>query len=82
MLLAETVHAVQAQGGVSTVSARHGIECDVSSTGTYARFGELHDMHSLQARSGSTNCQAHCTTAWKVWVGVCRGLPLFSCDGV
>ena len=64
MLLAETVHAVQAQGGVSTVSARHGIECGVSSTGTYARFGELHGMPSLYARSGSTHCQAHCTTAW------------------
>ena len=53
-----------AQGGVSTVSPRRRIGCDVSSTGTNARFGELHGMHSLYVRSGSTHCQAHCTTAW------------------
>ena len=46
---------------VSTVSPRHGLECDVSGTGAHARFGEQHGTVVARA-CGST----HCATAWKV----------------
>ena len=38
---------------VSTVSPRHGLECDVSGTGTHARFGEQHGIH------------CRCTRVWE-----------------
>jgi hypothetical protein len=67
MLLAEP-ECSSGRRCVSTVSAPRSIGCDVLGTGTYARFGDLHALSRCTRAVGRPH-------AWKVWVGVCRGLP-------